>query len=47
MSIMFFGPIAAAIVSGLAVYSLLWIKQDSGRMTAARLVRDTARKSAP
>lgn len=46
MSVMFFGPIAAAIATGGAIYYLLRMLQDSDRVTADKLVGETARKPA-
>ena len=45
MSILFFGPIFAAVVSAAAVYSLLRMLQASDRVTADKLARETASKS--
>jgi hypothetical protein len=46
MSLMFIGPILAALVSAAAVYALLRMLQDSDKITADKLARETVRKPA-
>ncbi len=45
MTIMFFGPIIAALATGVAIYSLLRMLQNSDRITEEKLVRETAKSS--
>ncbi len=44
MTIMFFGPIIAALATGVAIYSLLRMLQNSDRIASEKLASKTSKK---